>query len=243
MEKIKGPDFLCIGAQKSGTTWLYKMLTIHPEVEFPVRKEIHFWDKFYSKGLDWYLNLFEKLTAKVSGDITPAYSILPKRKIKEIYELNKDIPIILIIRNPIERAWSQTLMHIKGNNLDYDTLDRSWFIDIFNQDGVIKRGDYAEIIKNWSAIFPKEQILLVNYDEIKNNPKTVLKNIANHIGIDTDFFDTCDENIFKEKVFANDKRDLPKEYFSVLHQIYDKHIEQARSEIPWSINHWHNYIS
>jgi hypothetical protein len=66
-------SFLGIGAQKSGTTWLFEMLRQHPEVAFPAGKEVHFWDQRNDRSVDWYLGLFPD-NGKKNGEITPAYA-------------------------------------------------------------------------------------------------------------------------------------------------------------------------
>lgn len=66
-------DFLGIGAQKAGTTWLQVMLSQHPEIHFPLGKEVHFWNHQY-KGLAWYQAHFNNSHQNCKqGEITPAY--------------------------------------------------------------------------------------------------------------------------------------------------------------------------
>jgi len=74
-------EFLGIGAQKAGTSWLYEKMSLHPHLAFPGGKEVHFWDKKIKLGIEWYRSRFSghKFDGKVCGEITPAYSILPIR--------------------------------------------------------------------------------------------------------------------------------------------------------------------
>src|SRR5690606_11946368 len=70
------PDFICIGAQKSGTTWLYENLKLHPDIFMPDKKELHYFNLNYHTSLAYYNSYFEKDSNRIKGEITPAYSTL-----------------------------------------------------------------------------------------------------------------------------------------------------------------------
>jgi len=155
------PDFLGIGAQKAGTTWLWAQLKQRSDVWMPERKEIHYFDRhipepnylaekrltarlfgrepqhrawrqmmwadfrqswgkrdlhslrwqaqFYFGRIDddWYHSLFPQDENLLCGEITPAYSILPEENVAQIARSLPNLKILLLLRNPIERAWSQ----------------------------------------------------------------------------------------------------------------------------------------
>ena len=129
------PDFIGIGAQKSGTSWLFKNLRKHPQLYFPETKEIHFFDWYFYKGLNWYCKHFKDADiSQYKGEITPCYSILSEEKIKFIHQINPKLKIILLLRNPIERAWSHAVMNlvkrtkreinlILGNYVDFEEVE------------------------------------------------------------------------------------------------------------------------
>ena len=78
-------DFLGIGAQKAGTSWLFRWLGAHPRISFPAGKEVHFWDKKRDRGIDWYRGLFDADDGKLHGEITPAYACLSPESIAECH--------------------------------------------------------------------------------------------------------------------------------------------------------------
>jgi len=124
-------NFLGIGAQKCGTTWLYAMLSKHPDIAFPGGKEIHFWSEDdYQERLAWYQNLFSG-DEQVKGEITPAYAFLDGGRIKEIYRLVPDLRLIYMIRNPVNRAWSNALMALPRVQMKLEEASDQWFIDPF----------------------------------------------------------------------------------------------------------------
>eukprot|EP00978_Attheya_sp_CCMP212_P007518 scaffold17420_cov39-Attheya_sp.AAC.1 len=123
-------SFLCIGAQKAGTTWLHEMLRQNPRLSLPDQKELHFWDWNRRKGLGWYSKQFtstkEHKTCLKSkqqihhpplyGEITPCYAVLPDQDIQEIRALFPKVRIIFLARNLIDRAWSALLMELRNAN-------------------------------------------------------------------------------------------------------------------------------
>lgn len=117
-------SFLCIGAQKAGSTWLHEMLRRHPSLCLPEQKELHFWDWHRRRGLGWYSRQFDvskkaresKVPSRdiLCGEITPCYITLPETDIAEIKALFPDVKLIFIVRDLVERAWSALLMELRN---------------------------------------------------------------------------------------------------------------------------------
>ena len=108
------PDFLGIGAQKAGTTWLHENLRCHPELYLPDAKELHYFDWDFHQSLRSYAEHFRDGADRVKGEITPGYSILSSIRIALIKDLMPDLRLLFLVRNPISRAWSQALMNLVG---------------------------------------------------------------------------------------------------------------------------------
>jgi hypothetical protein len=187
-------NFLGIGAQKAGTTWVYENLRKHPEVAFPAGKEVHFWPAPDSHNLnshmgeDWYQAKFADSPNTTNGEITPAYGFLEIPTIKRIKEIYPELRLIYLVRNPLERAWSGAMMALKRSELKIGEASDQWFIDHFRSQGSLRRGDYQSCIHNWQSVFGKRALLILKYEDIAINPHTVLEGISNHIGVDSGFF-------------------------------------------------------
>lgn len=192
-------NFLGIGAQKAGTTWLYEQLCQHPELAFPMGKEVHFWDAYYDRGLQWYLPPFEG-NEKVKGEITPAYAILPREKIEEIYQINPKMRLIYLVRNPVERAWSSARMALKRAEMTLDEASDQWFIDHFHSYGSLARGDYQQCLTNWLSVFSKKQLLILKFEEISRDPQRLLQCCCKHLGVDGAFFKKIPVESLREKI-------------------------------------------
>ena len=110
------PNFVIIGAQKSGTTSLSYYLQEHPEI-YVYPKEIHFFDDrdgTYEHGLEFYSGFFaESQGAKAIGECTPCY-IYAEQPPERMYEAIPNAKLILIARNPVDRAYSNYWKNIKN---------------------------------------------------------------------------------------------------------------------------------
>ena len=95
-------DFLVIGAQKAGTTWMHDMLSrdTNENIILPAKKEVHFWDWNRRKGLKWYANQFQKKTRddQKVGEINPCYAVLREKDVLEIKSLFPNLKLVFVAR-------------------------------------------------------------------------------------------------------------------------------------------------
>ena len=178
------PNFLGIGVQRSATTWLYKCLKEHPHIFLPDKKELHFFDKNFDKGLDWYKSFFERVTHEIAiGEITPDYlynykalermaSILPKAK------------LIVSLRNPVDRAYSAYKLLINKGIYDKNVS----FYQAFWQKNYIREvGFYYKHLVYLYNLYPRDQVFVFLYDDILASPEQVLRAIYVFLGVDSSF--------------------------------------------------------
>ena len=195
-------NFLGIGAQKSGTTWLYHTLSRHPEISFPGGKEVHYWNNPQGRSVEWYSTLFSN-DKKMNGDITPAYSFLPKTTIQAIHSVFPNLRLIYLIRNPMERAWSAARMALSRAELQHNEASDQWFMDHFKSEGSLMRGDYETCIRHWRSIFHPNQLLIIRYESISGDPAATANKCLNHLALD-EYFSTADSAHLGEKIFEGD---------------------------------------
>ena len=232
-------DFLGIGAQKAGTTWLYEALLVHPEVRFPAGKEVHFWDAQRERGVDWYQSLFAATPAGTKcGEITPAYSILGAEVVREIRRLNGSLRILYVIRNPIERAWSSALMELgSAETLPAETSDQ-WFVDHFRSDGSVQRGDYEACLRTWRAAFPRDQLLVLRYESLVADPMAFVQTCCRHIGVDAEFHARARPDILQRRVFVGTGEPLRASLLPTLHEIYRPRIAALAAYLGCDLAPW-----
>lgn len=184
-------DFLGIGVQKGGTTWLYHQLARHPQIAFPRGKEVHYWDTADDRDAGEWIRLLEPPTRRSrsgrpikTGEITPAYAMLATEKIAAIRKSCPEIRLFISFRNPVERAWSAALMGLaRAQMLEHEASDQ-WFLDHFRSAASRSRGDYVGCLERWWSAFPRDQLLVLFQDDISARPAAVLESLARHLGID-----------------------------------------------------------
>lgn len=191
-------NFYCIGAQKSGTTTLHDILKGHYDVYLPIDKEAHFFhkDELYSKGVSWYLKTHFSTydNQKIVGSITPEYlfwKVSPERIYKTF---GSDIKFVVILRNPVDRAYSHYLMSVfRGfENLEFheaiakekDRIQRGFFE--MNHFSYISRGLYNLQLERYLEYYNINNILLIHFEKefIRKREETI-KKICHFLNIKT----------------------------------------------------------
>lgn len=200
-------DFLGIGVQKGGTTWLYHQLARHPQVAFPRGKEVHYWDAAERPTADEWVALLappsrHSRTGRPikTGEITPAYATLPVAAIRAIHARCPGIRLFISLRNPAERAWSAALMGLARAQMLVHEASDQWFLDHFRSAASRARGDYVGCLDRWWSVFPREQLLVLFQDDIATRPATVLESLAAHLGVDATEFAALPEAAVHEVV-------------------------------------------
>lgn len=176
------PDFLVIGAQRSGTTWLYKILKSNRSVKLVSgRKEVHFFDRYFYRGIGWYKQLFPKYFNGAKGEITPAY-LYHNKCAKRIKENLPNIKLICILRNPVERAYSGYKYLVQEKN-----YQKSFEDSIKQFPDILKRGLYYQQLKRYYNIFRKDQIKIIIYENVIYKPELSINNICDFLRISRNY--------------------------------------------------------
>jgi hypothetical protein len=174
------PNFLVIGAQKCATSWVYQCLKEHPEVYVPFVKEQHFFDHNYHKGLDWYERYFMGYNNEKSiGEVSPSY-LTSEEAAERIHEtLGAAVKLIVCLRNPIDRAFSQYRMHLRKG------ITEKLFTQLWREHPqYIPAGKYNEHLSKYLKIFPKENIFIAIYEDIEKDPVDFMKRIFSFLDVD-----------------------------------------------------------
>ena len=204
------PEFIIIGSEKCGTTTLYYYLTQHPAIISSSTKEVHYFDTNYH-GLWWYRSHFPTIFYKfflrifnkkiVAGEATPYYIYHPLVA-KRIFNDLPKIKLIVILRDPISRAYSQYHDNKrKGQeNLTFEEAvekensringEKEKIINEKNYNSLsywafsyISKGIYHEQLKKWFRFFPKEQFLILDTHNLNSNPQKVINQVFSFLGL------------------------------------------------------------
>ena len=176
------PDFLGIGAAKSGTTMLDQLLREHPDVFLPeVLKEAHFFDRHFERGQGWYEGLFAPAGSRVCGEISPAYLYEPEVP-GRIASLLPEVKLFAIVRDPVERAFSNYKYAVSqfGEKRPFGRFMRE-------NPAVVGKGRYAEQLGRYTEWFPREQLLVLVLEEFQEEPARGAAALFDFLGVDASF--------------------------------------------------------
>lgn len=190
------PEFLLVGAQKSGTTALFQLINQHPKV---VKKngEVHFFDINFHRGLNWYKRLFPKRPQKdhIVGDHSPYYLFHPMVP-ERVFSVAPKMKIIMILRNPVDRCYSH-YWHNIAKKLEHLSFEEALNAEPKRLQGrkqrliqfpfykshqyqhfsYLARGIYVDQIQSWLSYFPRKQILILKSQDLRKDPIRVLNKV------------------------------------------------------------------
>ncbi|MFN3341358.1 MAG: sulfotransferase family protein [Flavobacteriales bacterium] len=200
------PDFIIAGVQKGGTTSLFSWISKHPQFRPPFKKEINFFNSSErEKGISYYRSYFTpkfmQFGGKITGEATPNYFDHSSVAL-DIYHQYPSLKVIVLLRNPVERAWSHYRMSFgKGfeNRTFYDALsleeerieavnnsqmDRWKKNLVYERLGYKSKGYYAPKLKIWVELFGIENVFVINSDEMFRSPLPVFNNVCRFLKIE-----------------------------------------------------------
>lgn len=177
-------NFIGVGAQKSGTSWAYTCLYDHPEVCAPI-KEIHFFSRpRFSQGREWYEHHFVFCDSrKKCGEFSTSY-LYSKEAPTRIHTLYPEVKLIAILRNPIDRAFSQYRNAIKAGEIA-ETVPFDDFL--LSEPSALEQGRYHEQLVRYFTHFKRDQMLILIYEDIRKDPVAFMRTIYSFLNIDTTF--------------------------------------------------------
>jgi hypothetical protein len=180
------PNFLIIGVQKGATTWFAKNIGEHPDIFIVDQKEIHFFDRHFEKGVDWYEAQFKNWSGQSAiGEATPGYIYFKDIPSKIRTTLGDKVKLIVSLRHPVDRAYSAFWMFLSRGVIPAD----SDFRTLFYQDdhGFQKRGFYFEQLSRYLKYFPRENLLIQIYEEMKLHSQQALSQCLAFLDVDSQF--------------------------------------------------------
>jgi hypothetical protein len=163
------PNFLVIGARRAGTSLVHhKILATHPQVYVPVqRKETHYFDLYYERGVEWYQSYFPPDDAagrfRAIGEVTPDY-LASEEAPGRIHQLLPECRLIAILRNPVEQAWSDYRHRRRGHNEGRD------FATFVQDSAALHGGLYHRHLERYLARFRRDALLVLIYEELVRDP-------------------------------------------------------------------------
>ncbi|MBC8266997.1 MAG: sulfotransferase domain-containing protein [Flavobacteriales bacterium] len=222
-------DFFIVGAPKAGTTSLYHYLNEHPEIEMSSQKETDFFSDlalqkqglYYGKNridtLEKYHNLFPTQQEKKYGEASVSY-LFYKEVPEKIKTYNNHGKIIIMLRNPTDRAFSHYLMDYRLGliNKPFESVleneNRSRKSKLFYQQ-YIELGLYFEQVKRYLDVFESTNVHIIFYQDFKNEIEEVIEKVYQFLGVDSSFMAEVGE---KHNTFSSPKNNLIRKIYSLV---------------------------
>ena len=207
------PDFLIVGAQKSGTSSLFAFMSQHPRFRSPVYKELHYFDARYNQvSLDWYRSCFPDRRMEseatgpeslpfLTGEATPYYLFHPGVP-RRVAQVLPGIKLLAILRNPVERAYSHYHMAVRAKREDLsfeDAIDaeagrldgeteRLLADDAYRSrvhifNSYLARGVYVDQLVRWAEYFPSDRMLVLRAEDLRADPRATTLKALDFLGL------------------------------------------------------------
>ena len=246
------PSFIIIGPMKTATSALYKYINQHPQVLPCIEKEVHFFsnNNKYPHGKDWYIAHFPLIPEGenfITGEASPGYIVNNVQK--RVFDMFPQIKPIALIRDPVDRAFSHYQHNVKHG------FERRSFKDAINSElevlksvenpaeaakkwrwgrhpGYLLIGFYYYFLKQWLDIFPKEQFLIVNNQDLLINPSATMKQVFKFLGLP--------EHLEAEypKYYAGSYRPIEQEMRETLSNVFRPHNQKLEEylnlDLKWN---------
>lgn len=176
---------LLIGAPKSGTTWLTRCLSEHPDLFMP-REEIHYYSRLHHKGEAWYASRFAgRAPGQLLAENSNSYLTDPGA-LERIASDQPEAKILCILRNPVDRAYSSYGMQVDRGRASFD-IDLYLDPDRSPRPHILTNGLYARLLAPWYAAYPRSRILIVRHDDIAERPRLLYRRVLDFLSIDGSF--------------------------------------------------------
>jgi hypothetical protein len=172
------PGFLYVGTSKAGSTWLFNALALHPDVYLASSKGLYYFDQHYENGREWYLQQFKGAGAEPAiGEISHSY-LSSEPAAGRIAELNPRMRLLVCLREPVDRAFSDYLDLVKNGQHDgsFETA-----LERFPR--LVERGRYATHLQRYIDRFPREQLHVSLFDDLGADAQAYADDVFSFLGV------------------------------------------------------------
>ncbi|MFK5986665.1 MAG: sulfotransferase [Pseudomonadota bacterium] len=173
------PNFLYIGPDKTGSSWIHSILMQHPESFVPKCKDIYYFDKQYHRGISWYSGFFKGIDGNVKaiGELSHDYMFSRDAALRIKNDI-PDVKLITCLRHPVERTFSHYLYLARSG------VTRESFRDaLISQPELIGNSMYSQHLQVYFDIFDKGNVKIFFFGDLKKDPTKFAMKLYNFLGI------------------------------------------------------------
>lgn len=174
------PNFIYTGPDKAGSSWLHEVLLTHPQVFMPEAKDLYFFDRYYEKGMGWYLRHFEGARPQhtVVGEVCQDYLADPRCPARIEESLGR-VRTMVTLRDPAERAYSSYLYMLKHGETPGTFLEA-----LEGRPELIEHGRYGAGLARYEERFGRDAIYVAVFDDLVADPQAFVDGLTAWLGID-----------------------------------------------------------
>ena len=173
------PNFLYVGPDKAGSSWIHEMVLKHADVYMTPAKDLYYFDRYYDRGPGWYAAQFEAAREeKIVGEVCQDYLFHPEAAAR-IRDTLGPVRIMVSLRDPVERAWSSYL-YMRKHGIGPDTFAEA----LESRPELLEHGRYATSLDRFLELFPRELIHVALFDDLVDDPQHFLDGITEFLEID-----------------------------------------------------------
>jgi hypothetical protein len=216
------PDFVIIGAMRAGSTTLARTIGMHPMVHMPAKKELHFFDWNWDRGIEWYRAHFrDAKSGELTGEATPIY-VVYREAMERMAATIPHARFLIVLRNPVDRAYSH---YWYNRMLDFERLpfDEALATEASRPSRVtdkrtfdyVARGRYLAQLRRVTELFPRESLHVVILEELNRDPISSYRAVFEFLHVDDSFVPPAlgvslnSHAVYRSRLIAKVSRGLP----------------------------------
>lgn len=177
---MTAPNFVYIGPDKAGSSWLHEVLITHPQVYMPAAKDLYFFDRYYDRGLDWYLGHFAAAEDRhrVVGEVCQDYLFEPEAAAR-MRDCLGQVRTMVTLRDPADRAYSSYLYMLKQGEQPGTFLEA-----LERRPELLEHGRYATGLARFTEVFGEDSVYVAVFDDLTEDPQGFVDGLTSWLGID-----------------------------------------------------------
>jgi Sulfotransferase domain len=173
------PNFLYVGPDKAGSSWLHEVLLKHPDVYLTPAKDLYFFDRYYDRGMAWYADQFrDARDEKIVGEVCQDYLFHPEAAAR-IHETLGPVKVMVCLRDPVERAWSSYL-YARKHGIWPEPFGEA----LQSRPELLEHGRYATGLDRFLQRFPREMVHVALFDDLAADPQRFINGVTDFLGVD-----------------------------------------------------------
>lgn len=197
---------LGIGVQKCMTSWIHAVAGAHPQIHASNPKEIDFFSYYFDRGHRWYDRHFAgRLAGQTCFECSPSYFYDPRAP-ERVARYNPDMRLIVVLRDPVERAYSNHLHEVVKGHIPAVPFSQG----LANNPTYVEQGRYAKHLSRWLDWFPRDRLMVLMSEDIVGDVGAAARQVYSYLGVDP----SLESGVLTEK-----RNDSDRAKFAVLRSV------------------------